>query len=84
MLNWQASTLLALAAVSQIAASPVRRDEGNSSHPWMTTGLSSTERANLLIANLTLDEKFTLVEGGVSLEGLGIGGVLNACIGENI
>ena len=39
------------------------RQAGNSSHPWMNTSLSPDERAAMVLKEMTLDEKITLLHG---------------------
>ncbi|ORY63820.1 glycoside hydrolase family 3 domain-containing protein [Leucosporidium creatinivorum] len=63
------------------SASPVPSTT-NISRPWLDQTLSWHARTETLISSLSLAEKLQFVEGGVSLAGNGIGGVLNPCIGS--
>ena len=53
--NWVGSGLL---AVFCILGAPARAQ-----HPWMNTGLSPGQRADLVLKEMTLDEKITLMHG---------------------
>src|SRR5215472_17409627 len=44
--------------------------QGSSSRPWMNTSLSTDERAAMLVKEMTLDEKITLLHG-IGHPGLG-------------
>src|SRR4051794_31683077 len=51
---WRVALVLSLTATSAVAAP---------SHPWMNPGLSPDKRADLVIAQMTLDEKIGLLHG---------------------
>lgn len=58
-------TLLSLLAGISLAifASAQSSPANNDSRPWMNTGLSPDERAALVVKEMTLDEKITLMHG---------------------
>jgi beta-glucosidase len=63
----RASHIALLAALASIACSPLPAQLGPPSAkvkgPWMDTSLSPDKRADLVIAQLTLDEKISLLHG---------------------
>jgi beta-glucosidase len=61
--------LLFLASVTMQSASQ-RTPKSRSSLPWMNTSLSPDERAAMVVKEMTLDEKITLLHG-TGMEGLG-------------
>ena len=75
VLRWTSLTLLivaiAIIVVTQFPAA-VRSASGNttSGKPWMNTKLSPDERADMVVKEMTLDEKISLLHG-TGLEGLG-------------
>jgi beta-glucosidase len=63
---WVAAFVLAqLPAVAQ-----TNRQEAAAPHPWMNTNLSPDERADLVLKEMTLDEKISLLHG-TGMPGLG-------------
>jgi beta-glucosidase len=61
-----AAALLCVAAAAQTTARPRARTAAKAapSFPWMNTALSADQRADLVLAQMTLDEKLQLVHGG--------------------
>jgi beta-glucosidase len=55
--------LLVLVVVARFFWHSSLAQSSPSSHPWMNTSLSPDERADLVIAQMTLDEKIQLVHG---------------------
>jgi len=49
--------------VSLLAWAPVTAQDGAAARPWMNRSLSPDQRADLVLAQMTLDEKITLVHG---------------------
>src|SRR5581483_10132792 len=64
---WQA----ALLAVLVLAPVVAQRPQPAASGPWMDRNLSPDQRADLVIAQMTLDEKITLVHGTGNFEAAG-------------
>jgi beta-glucosidase len=65
---WQTGLMIAAALALSVAAAPARA-QGNASQankenfPWMNKGLSPDERAELVLKQMTLDEKIDLLHG---------------------
>jgi beta-glucosidase len=71
VLRTQARWLLIFALViGNTASLPAQGPAGQASHPWMNTSLAPDERAEMVIKEMTLDEKITLLHG-TGMEGLG-------------
>ena len=54
--------LTVIAALALISAASIAAAQNND-RPWMNSGLSPEERANLVLKQLTLDEKLALLHG---------------------
>src|SRR5271168_4549159 len=59
-------TLCIIISLSTVALLPLfaqsgRKDDKN--HPWMNPSLSPDERASMVVKEMTLDEKITLLHG---------------------
>ena len=65
--SFVAVILLAAVAASAAAQAPAK---STASHPWMHAGLNPDERADMVVKEMTLDEKITLLHG-TGMEGLG-------------
>lgn len=61
--------LLSLLVLGQFSFSALAQSSGKV-HPWMNTSLSPDERASLVLKEMTIDEKITLLHG-TGMEGLG-------------
>ena len=64
--------MLLAAAAPSVAASPAS--------PWLDARRPVAQRARLLVAAMTADEKFAMLEGDTMLDGNGTG--LNPCVGH--
>src|SRR5277367_893628 len=56
--------------ILSIALLPASAQSGSGNRPWMDTSLSPDERANMVLKEMTLDEKITLLHG-TGMNGLG-------------
>ena len=52
------------------ASSPTLAQSGDKSHPWMNPSLSPDERASMVVKEMTLDEKLSMLHG-TGMPGLG-------------
>src|SRR5438552_18129803 len=52
------------------AVSPLFAQSGGNSHPWANSSLSPDERASMVVKEMTLDEKISLLHG-TGMRGLG-------------
>jgi beta-glucosidase len=52
-----------LAVATLIPACAQQQDDKNKKHPWMNTSLSPDERANMVLKEMTLDEKIHMLHG---------------------
>jgi beta-glucosidase len=50
-------------ALTVLATTGVAAGPGVTARPWMNTGLPPQQRARLLVAQMTLDEKIAMVHG---------------------
>jgi len=66
----RAAILISFAAVALISLASFAQSKANPSHPWMNPGLSPDERASLVLKEMTLDEKISMLHG-TGWEGLG-------------
>lgn len=58
-----ASSLLLTLAVSTFFPSNSAAQSGSKNHPWMNTSLSPDERASMVVKEMTLDEKISMLHG---------------------
>jgi beta-glucosidase len=74
-------SVFALALASLAAPAAASASSGAAVHPWTNTGLSPQNRARLLVAQMTLDEKIAMVHGAgypLPLNAAGYAGVIPA------
>lgn len=64
-LKLAAALLCGIAAVS--AQQSVAQNESASARPWMNTALSADQRAELILAQMTLDEKIAMLHGPMAM-----------------
>ncbi len=58
-----------LAAILSCALSPLFAQSGGSKHPWANSSLTPDERASMVVKEMTLDEKISLLHG-TGMQGL--------------
>jgi beta-glucosidase len=69
-MNLRTKTLVLLIAIFGVALLPSSAQEHAKSMPWMNASLSPDERADMVVKEMTLDEKITLLHG-TGMRGLG-------------